>query len=382
MANTKSNFSILVDVEFDTKQIQQKLNQQAKIPKINVDTMSVKNATIDVAKLGQTMSDTALTFNAANEIFSTSIDIITSMLDQVYELDAALVEFQKVSDLGGESLDRYVDSLAELGNTVGRTASEMISAATEFRKNSFNDEDSATLALVASTFQNVADESITAGEAASFLIAQMTAFNIEAENSEHIIDAVNEVSNRFSVSSGDLANNLGIASAALAVGGNEFEEVLALMTAGTEVTRAANRTARGLVSVQSRLNQVVDESSSTGKALTEWYNEHNIAIYDQQGQLLSLYDVLSQVAQIWPTLTKNEQAYYLNQQAGANQTQNLAAILSNFQTAIDATATAYNSTGSAARESQRAMEGLEAILIIGLTGHICWKPLRASTTKV
>ena len=228
----------------------------------------------------------------------------------------------------------------------------------------------------------MADESITAGDAASFLIAQMTAFNIEAENSEHIIDAVNEVSNRFSVSSGDLANNLGIASAALAVGGNEFEEVLALMTAGTEVTRAANRTARGLVSVQSRLNQVVDESSSTGKALTEWYNEHNIAIYDQQGQLLSLYDVLSQVAQIWPTLTKNEQAYYLNQQAGANQTQNLAAILSNFQTAIDATATAYNSTGSAARESQRAMEGLEAILIIGLTGLICWKPLRASTTKV
>lgn len=88
------------------------------------------------------------------------------------------------------------------------------------------------------------------------------------------------------------------------------------MTAGTEVTRNASKVARGLVSVQSRLNQVVDEGSTTGKALTAWYNEHNIAIYDQQGQLLSLYDVLTQVAEIWPTLTKNEQAYYLNQQAG------------------------------------------------------------------
>ena len=105
-------------------------------------------------------------------------------------------------------------------------------------------------------------------------------------------------------------------SAALAVGNNTFSESLALLTAGTEVTRQANKVSRGLISVQSRLNQIVDESSDTGKALTEWYREHNIAIYDQEGQIRSLYDVLKDVADIWPTLTKNEQAYYLNQQAG------------------------------------------------------------------
>lgn len=147
----------------------------------------------------------------------------------------------------------------------------------------------------------------------------------------------------------------------MSVGNNSFEETLALLTAGTEVVRNSSKVSRGLVSVQSRLNQVVDESSSTGKALTEWYNEHNIALYDQEGQLLSLYDVLGQVAEIWPTLTKNEQAYYLNQQAGANQTQNLAAILSNFDTALEANKTALNSAGSAARENEKYMEGLNAM---------------------
>lgn len=68
--------------------------------------------------------------------------------------------------------------------------SEMIEAATEFRKNSFNDEDSAQLAQVATMFQNVSDEAISASDSASFIIAQMTAFGIEAENAEHIIDAV------------------------------------------------------------------------------------------------------------------------------------------------------------------------------------------------
>lgn len=112
--------------------------------------------------------------------------------------------------------------------------------------------------------------------------------------------------------------------------------------------------------MQSRYNQIIDETSSTGAALSEWYKQHEIEIYDQQGQLLSLYDVLGKVAKIWPTLSKNEQTYYLNQQAGANQTQNLAAILSNFDTAIEATATALNSAGSAARENSRYMESLDA----------------------
>lgn len=39
-------------------------------------------------------------------------------------------------------------------------------------------------------YQNVSDEAISASDSASFIIAQMTAFGIEAENAEHIIDAV------------------------------------------------------------------------------------------------------------------------------------------------------------------------------------------------
>ena len=115
----------------------------------------------------------------------------------------------------------------------------------EFRKNGFNDEDAAQLGQISAMYQNVADEAISASDSASFIIAQMTAFGIEAENAIHIIDAVNETANQFSVSSGQLANSLGIVSSALSVGGNSFEEVIGLMTAGTEVTRNASKVARG-----------------------------------------------------------------------------------------------------------------------------------------
>ncbi len=69
----------------------------------------------------------------------------------------------------------------------------MVEAAAEFAKAGFNETDAAQLAKVSSMYQNIADEQLSAGEASEFIISQMKAFNITAEDSVHVIDAVNEV---------------------------------------------------------------------------------------------------------------------------------------------------------------------------------------------
>lgn len=118
---------------------------------------------------------------------------ISEAIETVKEFDSALIEFRKVSDLAGESLTNYVAKLAEMGEVTGSTMQAMVEASTEFRKSGFSDEDSAKLASIAEKYRNIADEEISAGESASFIIAQMKAFNIEADQAEHIIDSVNEV---------------------------------------------------------------------------------------------------------------------------------------------------------------------------------------------
>ena len=133
-----------------------------------------------------------------------------------------------------------------------------------------------------------------------------------------------------------------------------------MMTGITEITRNGAKSARGLISIQSRLNQITDAGSSTGKKLTAWYKEHNIAIYDQEGQLRNLFEIAGEVAKIWDDLSKNEQMYYLNTQAGANQTQNLAALISNYDQVLYAHELALDSVGSAEQENARYMESLEA----------------------
>ena len=134
MAIKKSNYSILVDVDFSAKGVQAKLDKLAKeIKPINIKidvtgtenvkeiTKQADNASKGMRELDQATQDNSLTFQAANEIFRRTIDVVTSMVDQVYKLNAAQIEFQKVSDLSGNALDEYTDKLAVMGGEVART---------------------------------------------------------------------------------------------------------------------------------------------------------------------------------------------------------------------------------------------------------------------
>ena len=283
---------------------------------------------------------------------------ISETITTVKEFDSALIEFRKVSDLAGESLTNYTQKLAKMGELTGSTMQAMVEASTEFRKSGFNDEDSAKLASIAEMYRNIADEELTAGEAASFIIAQMKAFNIEAGQAEHIIDAVNEVANNFSVSSAYLAKNLGNMSAIMAINNVSLEEQIGMLTGVTEITRNASSASRGLVMISSRLTQVLDDTSSTGKKLTAIYDKLGIALKDENGQLRGHYEILGDLASQWDSLSENEQKYIALTSAGARQQQNFVSLMENWGQVAKATTTAYQSMGSAQKENEKVMDSI------------------------
>lgn len=259
MNRTTNNWLLSTGVRLDTSDIQRQLDQVASQFHLDLRNASVDDFTNSMRDLTQEMrnvdqetdnvnehtQELGLTYQEANLIMRKCVDTISEMIDRVTELDSAIVEFTKVSDLQGKELDAYVEKLGDMGIEVARSTSEMVEAATSFRKMGFDDEQAAQLGQISEMYRNIADEEMSAGEAADFIISQLKAFNLEASEAIHVVNAVNEVSNNYAVSSADLANNIGKASAALAIGGNTLEEVIGLMTAGTEITQNASKVARG-----------------------------------------------------------------------------------------------------------------------------------------
>ena len=242
----------------------------------------------------------------------------------------------------------------------------MVDAASSFRKNGFNDEDAAQLAKISSMFQNVADETISAGDSAGFIISQLIAFNQASgdvgANATHIIDSVNEVANSFAVSSGDLSKALGIVASTSGAMGNSMEETLGMTVAITEQTRNATKAARSLNTIFARLSQTTDENSDTGKALAAIYDKLDISLTGVDGQLRSSFDILTDLSKQWGNLDKNTQNYIALTSAGTNQLNAFLALMNNFSHATDAANTALDSQGSAMRENSAYMESIQAKL--------------------
>ena len=308
-------------------------------------------------------------FQIINGILNTFVNSVTDAINAVHDFDDALTDFKKVSDLTGDSLQDYTQKLADLGETTGRTMTEMVQAATLFKQAGYSDEDSAQLSQAATMLQNISDEEISAADASSFIISQLKAFSAElgsvgdvGDQTMKVMDSLNEVSNNYAVSSSDLETGLQNVSATMASGGNTMEQTIGMLTAITEVTRNASKGSRGLRQIVSRLTQTLDEESKTGGNLTKIYEELGISLKGSDGQIRSTYDILSDLSKQWNSLSKNQQQYIALTSAGSNQVENFNALMSNFSTAISATETAENSAGSAMKENSKYMESLSAKL--------------------
>ena len=122
-----SNYSIVVQAELDLKKIKEQLKEVAsngvdlKVHGAAQGKKEIDDVTKSTRQLNEAGQDLELTFNVAHEVFSKFLSVVKDMAGQVYELDAAITEFKKVSDLTGSALDDYVDKLSQLGQEVGRT---------------------------------------------------------------------------------------------------------------------------------------------------------------------------------------------------------------------------------------------------------------------
>ena len=126
--NTSWNIGVGIEIQTSTREIQQQLNNAAQNITLNIDARCANEASDGINNLSNNMNEASssaenfeLTYQAANMIMEKSIEIISSMVSEVYTLNAAQVELSKVTDLSGESMDEYVSKLTDMGAEVAKT---------------------------------------------------------------------------------------------------------------------------------------------------------------------------------------------------------------------------------------------------------------------
>ena len=376
--NEDSKFK--VQVKFDATEVKREFNKAIKeLPKVTVNakvkatntgsntaskvTGQTKQVSKDVGDSGKSLIEKVSNWYLAQIPIRLLGSALNETKEAIMDFDSALTEFKKVSDLSGESLNNYVQELGQVGTEVARTRSEMVELAGEFKKSGFSDEDAKILAEVGAKYQNVADSEISAAESAGFITSQIRAFHLEAKDGIQIIDKVNEVSNNFSVSSTNIAQGMAKQSSAFASFGNDIDETIAMITAGTEIlTNQPGKVANGLRSIGAELVKIANESGE----LTFKVNGANKSvalINEQTGELISTYDVLDKISSnYWNEMTEQERANLALTIGMKTQYNVLTATMSNWEQARNAYTKSVQSAGSAEKENERAVDSLNGRL--------------------
>lgn len=240
----------------------------------------------------------------------------------------------------------------------------MTEAAVLFKQTGASDEDAAKLAQLANLYMNVADNEMTAADASAYITSQMKAFKITANDAISILDKTNEVSNKFAVSSSDISRALTTSSASLAVYGNDINDTIALVTAGTEImTGKAQQVGRGLRSIGANIAAL---ASSAGELEFQVNGAtKTISLIDEEtGDMINTFEALSRIHEYWDEMTASEQAALATTLAGKTQLDVFSSTLSNFNTAIEANTVAVESNGSAWEENNKRADSISAKLNI------------------
>ena len=306
-----------------------------------------------------------LRYQLAYKVIDQVISGFKSMVNAVADLDKKLTEFNKVADLTSDKLLEFSDRAFDAADEVGRTGSDMIEAATEFKRAGYSLEDSLDMGKSALLMTNVADGITQTSDAASTLIAVLKGFNINESDIMTIVDKMNSVSNQSPVGFDNLADGLERVSGTMNQAGNSIDETIGLLTGGYAQLRNMEKVSTGLITISQRLRAIDedgDEIDGLSAELSESFGKIGVAIEDSNGDLRSTYDILSDYAKIYPQLTSEQKQYYAELSAGKRQVNVFNAIVQQMADVNKAVEQSKDSLGSAANENEiyrQSVEGLQ-----------------------
>lgn len=173
--------------------------------------------------------NSVLSFAGVSGLFFGIKRSIQNGIRNIIDLDTAMTDLKKVTDESDESYKKFVNTANQMAIAVGHSTKAAIDATTEFAKLGFTMKESAKLAQESLIYSNIGD--INIDSATKSIISTLKGFNMTANDTRHIIDAVNEVGNNFAVTTGGIGESLQRSASSLNEANNTFEQSIGLITA-------------------------------------------------------------------------------------------------------------------------------------------------------
>lgn len=353
-------------------------NPSMSLDKIHGEIMKIYNAEVEAGRAGRSFFDT-LKNSGFHQIAAQMAgmfgvyDVINGLkqvASTVIDLNTQITDLAKVSEATSSQIYDDFSSYADIAKDIGGTISDTISATADWSRNGYNLPDSKELARVALLYKNVGD-GIDIDTANESLISTLRGFKMEADEAEKIIDIFNNVSNNEPIDSGGIGEALQRSAASFNAANTSLQESVALISTTNSVIQNPEKVGNMWKVVSMRIRSATSELEQAGedtdglvtstadlqkmiKAMTGY------DILESDGKTFkSIYDIVLNISKVWNNLSDLDQSSLLQALAGKQQSNALAAALSNPELLEKSYQEAMDSAGSAAEEEKKYQQSVQ-----------------------
>ena len=330
-----------------------------------------------LGRLGKSLPDTIISgaksfleWTVASVSIMEIIGLLKQVAENVYEIDTAMIELNKVSNESIERMNQSLNTSIKTAKEYGASVQDVINATSDWKRLGYSLDDSEYLAQVATVYKNVGD-GIDMDTASKSLTSTLQGFGLQVKDAMNIVDQFNEVANNFPIDTAGIGEALQRSAASFNAANTDLSKSIALIATTNSVVQDPSTVGTMWKTVSMRIRGAKAELEEAGED-TEGMVESTAKLRDMiQGMtgfdimkdedtFKDIYEIVLGIGEKWQDLSDIEQASLLEALAGKRQGNALSAALNNVDMLKEAYETATDATGSAMKEQETYLNSLAA----------------------
>lgn len=327
--------------------------------------MEVDRTETAFTKLGRTIVN-SLRYQVVNSALDAIVSSFQGTMDYFEKVDENLTNISIVSGKTNEELQGFVKTAQSYGKALGSLTNEYLQAAEFFYQQGLSSNE--VLERTNATIQaaNISGQSVT--DTANQMTAVLNGFDIAASETTVVLDKMAALGAGTATDFEEIATAVQKVASAASEAGVGLDETLAMISTISSVTREAPESVgTSLNSIISRMNNLTvaekDNIDSYTSQVQRAYESVNagLTIFDGEGLIKDRALILSELADKWAELDKNQQATITTALAGTRQANKLYALLGNWSEYENYLSMSQNSEGALEEQNNIYLQSYEAI---------------------
>lgn len=339
---------------------------------------SYDNTAHSIDEFGNEVSEASDKVNLFGDVLKANLaaEVITAGLDKLadglrtassYAVDvgstfeASMSNVAALSKATGSDLEALTTKAREMGAATIYSASEAADALSYMALAGWNTKQ--MLDGIEPVLNLAAAANMDLAQASDIVTDYLTAFGLEAQDAGHFADLMSEAMSTSNTTVELLGESYKNCAATANSLGYEVEDVTAVLAT------MANAGIKG-GEAGTALNAIMTRLATNAKECNDELKDYGIRVYDTSGNIRDLSLILTELGEVWVTLTDKEQANLAKSIAGQNHYSKLQTIMAGVSDKAKEAGQSFGDYAEALRSCDGAAEAMAATMQDNLKGKI------------